>query len=90
VLGARGSVVSLTVGIVGNGALFHVRTSRVLWAEYPALGGGNEWGRSASSKVGVYCFPMAFSYGAGAVVSLPVVPPPGGCSLGLHLTPVAP
>ena len=38
VLGARGSVVLLTVGFVGNGALFHVRTSRVLLAEYQALG----------------------------------------------------
>ncbi len=30
VLGARSSVVPLTVGIVGNGALFYVRTSRIL------------------------------------------------------------
>ena len=91
VLGARGSVVSLTVGLVGNSALFHIRTSKVLWAEYQALGRGTGGaGVCPLRLVGVYCFPMAFSYRAGAVVSPPVVPPPGGCSLGLHLTPAAP
>ena len=30
VLGARGSVVPLKVGIVGIGALFHVQMSRIL------------------------------------------------------------
>ncbi len=91
VLGARGSVFPLTVGLVGNGAWFQVRTSRVLWAEHPALGRGTGGaGVRPLTLVGVYCFPMAFSYRAGAVVSPPVVPPPGGCSLGLHLTPAAP
>ena len=57
VLGARGSVISLTVGIVGNGALFHVRTSRVLWAEYPTLGRGTSGAGVRPLRLASIAFP---------------------------------